>query len=94
MQFDLINTNDHPEVGSLPIGELCGPDHEISVLDDGHVYLVDVMGGDQAIVDAARVCYGAGTRKTSDDRGLIRYLMMNRHTTPFEMAEIKFRSVA
>ncbi len=60
------------------------------VLDDGFVCLVDVMGDDQAVVQAARVSYGEGTRKVSDDRGLIRYLMRHRHTTPFEMAEIKF----
>src|SRR3954469_7319323 len=59
------------------------------VLDDGFVTLVDVMGDDRAIVDAARVSYGEGTKKVSDDRGLIRYLMRHRHTTPFEMAEIK-----
>jgi thymidylate synthase (FAD) len=60
------------------------------VLDDGFVCLVDVMGDDPAVVQAARVSYGEGTRKVSDDRGLIRYLMRHRHTTPFEMAEIKF----
>ena len=60
------------------------------VLDDGFVCLVDRMGDDSAVVQAARVSYGAGTKKTSDDRGLIRYLMRHRHTTPFEMAEIKF----
>jgi len=59
------------------------------VLDDGFVCLVDAMGDDQAVVQAARVSYGEGTRKVSDDRGLIRYLMRHRHTTPFEMAEIK-----
>lgn len=59
------------------------------VLDDGFVCLVDVMGDDSAIVQAARVSYGAGTKKVSDDRTLIRYLMRHRHTTPFEMAEIK-----
>jgi thymidylate synthase (FAD) len=59
------------------------------VLDDGFVTLVDAMGDDQAVVQAARVSYGAGTRQVSDDRGLIRYLMRHRHTTPFEMAEIK-----
>jgi len=61
----------------------------MKVLDDGFVCLVDVMGDDQAIVQAARVSYGEGTRKVSDDRGLIRYLMRHRHTTPFEMVEIK-----
>jgi thymidylate synthase (FAD) len=59
------------------------------VLDDGFVSLVDVMGDDQSVVQAARVSYGEGTRKVSDDRGLIRYLMRHRHTTPFEMAELK-----
>lgn len=59
------------------------------VLDDGFVTLVDVMGDDQAVVQAARVSYGEGTRKVSDDRGLIRYLLRHRHTTPFEMAEVK-----
>lgn len=61
------------------------------VLDDGHVMLVDVMGDDSAIVDAARVSYGAGTKRVSDDAHLIRYLMRHRHTTPFEMVEFKFR---
>jgi len=59
------------------------------VLDNGFVCLVDVMGDDSAVVQAARVSYGAGTKKVSDDRTLIRYLMRHRHTTPFEMAEIK-----
>lgn len=62
---------------------------KIPVLDDGFVCLVDVMGDDQAVVQAARVSYGEGTRKVSDDRGLIRYLMRHRHSTPFEMAEVK-----
>jgi thymidylate synthase (FAD) len=60
------------------------------VLDDGFVCLVDVMGGDSSVVQAARVSYGEGTRRVSDDRTLIRYLMRHRHTTPFEMAELKF----
>jgi thymidylate synthase (FAD) len=62
---------------------------KFQVLDDGFVTLVDCMGDDQAIVQAARVSYGEGTRKVSDDRGLIRYLLRHRHTTPFEMAEVK-----
>jgi thymidylate synthase (FAD) len=62
---------------------------KFSVLDDGFVCLVDVMGDDQAVVQAARVSYGEGTRKVSDDRGLIRYLLRHRHTTPFEMVELK-----
>ncbi|MBR4104488.1 MAG: FAD-dependent thymidylate synthase, partial [Thermoguttaceae bacterium] len=59
------------------------------VLNDGFVALVDAMGDDAAIAQAARVSYGAGTRSVSDDRQLIRYLARHRHTTPFEMAEIK-----
>jgi thymidylate synthase (FAD) len=59
------------------------------VLDDGFVCLVDAMGDDQAVVQAARVSYQAGTRAVSDDRTLIRYLMRHRHSTPFEMAEVK-----
>jgi thymidylate synthase (FAD) len=62
---------------------------KLPVLDDGFVCLVDVMGDDQSVVQAARVSYGEGTRKVSDDRGLIRYLMRHRHSTPFEMAELK-----
>jgi thymidylate synthase (FAD) len=60
------------------------------VLDDGFVCLVDAMGDDRSVVEAARVSYGEGTRKVSDDRSLIRYLMRHRHTTPFEMVELKF----
>ena len=59
------------------------------VLDDGFVCLVDVMGDDASVVQAARVSYGEGTQRVSDDRTLIRYLLRHRHTTPFEMAEIK-----
>ncbi len=59
------------------------------VLDDGFVRVVDYMGDDAAVVQAARVSYGEGTKKVSDDRGLIRYLLRHRHTTPFEMCEIK-----
>ncbi len=65
-------------------------DKELSVLDHGFVRLVDYMGSDAAIVQAARVSYGTGTKQLSEDRGLIRYLMRHRHTTPFEMCEIKF----
>jgi thymidylate synthase (FAD) len=60
------------------------------VLTHGFVALVDYMGDDAAIVQAARVSYGRGTRSTRDDRGLIRYLLRHRHTTPFEMVELKF----
>ncbi|MCB9250647.1 MAG: FAD-dependent thymidylate synthase [Ignavibacteriales bacterium] len=60
------------------------------VLDDGFVRVVDYMGSDQSIVQAARVSYGSGTKQVSQDRGLIRYLMRHHHSTPFEMCEIKF----
>ena len=66
------------------------PDDAIKCLDKGFVRLVDSMGGDDAIVQAARVSYGKGTSKVSQDRGLIRYLMRHRHTTPFEMVEFKY----
>jgi thymidylate synthase (FAD) len=62
----------------------------LPVLDHGFVRVIDYMGDDAAIVQAARVSYGRGTRKTSEDAGLIRYLMRHRHSTPFEMCEIKF----
>jgi thymidylate synthase (FAD) len=61
----------------------------LPVLDHGFVRVIDYMGDDGAIVQAARVSYGRGTKKVSDDRGLINYLMRMRHTTPFEMCEIK-----
>jgi thymidylate synthase (FAD) len=62
----------------------------LAVLDHGFVRVIDYMGDDAAVVQAARVSYGRGTRKVSEDRGLINYLMRHRHTTPFEMCEIKF----
>jgi thymidylate synthase (FAD) len=61
----------------------------IRVLDDGFVRVVDYMGDDAAIVQAARVSYGKGTRRMQEDRALLRYLMRHDHTTPFEMCEIK-----
>jgi thymidylate synthase (FAD) len=60
------------------------------VLDHGFVSLVDYMGSDEAVEQAARVSYGAGTRKVSETRGLIRYLRRHHHTTPSEMVELKF----
>ncbi|MBT3916954.1 MAG: FAD-dependent thymidylate synthase, partial [Rhodospirillaceae bacterium] len=60
------------------------------VLDHGFVRVIDYMGDDAAIVQAARVSYGKGTKKVSDDAGLINYLLRHRHTTPFEMCEIKY----
>ena len=65
---------------------LCKP---IPLLDHGFVRVIDYMGDDNAVVQAARVSYGRGTKKVSEDRGLINYLMRHWHTTPFEMCEIK-----
>ncbi|MFN7662347.1 MAG: FAD-dependent thymidylate synthase [Alphaproteobacteria bacterium] len=62
----------------------------LPVLDHGFVRVIDYMGDDGAIVQAARVSYGKGTKKVSEDRGLINYLLRHRHNTPFEMCEIKF----
>jgi thymidylate synthase (FAD) len=61
----------------------------LPVLDHGFVRVVDYMGDDAAIVQAARVSYGRGTKRVNEDRGLIRYLMRHHHTTPFEMCELK-----
>lgn len=62
----------------------------LPVLDHGFIRVVDYMGDDTSIVQAARVSYGKGTKKTSQDQGLINYLLRHRHNTPFEMCEIKF----
>lgn len=80
-----------------PCKEISGLDDEVHRLKSetfkigshGHVRLVDVMGDDSSIVQAARISYGKGTKSVSEDRGLIRYLMRNYHTTPFEMCEVK-----
>jgi thymidylate synthase (FAD) len=61
----------------------------LPVLDHGFIRIIDYMGDDAAIVQAARVSYGRGTKRSRDDRGLINYLMRNWHTSPFEMCEIK-----
>src|SRR6202048_2419178 len=62
----------------------------LPVLDRGFVRVVDYMGDDGAIVQAARVSYGRGTRRGSEDRGVVNSMMRHRHTTPFEMCEIKY----
>ena len=72
---------------SNPLDDLLGK--EFSILDAGFVRVIDYMGDDSSIVDAARISYGRGTRQVSKDRGLIRYLMRHQHTTPFEMCELK-----
>lgn len=80
--------------GPMRRAEVPEADREIGVrhpvLTHGFVALVDYMGNDAAIVQAARVSYGQGTKSVRDDRGLVRYLMRHRHTTPFEMVEYKF----
>lgn len=73
--------------GVAALDEILG--HAFPVLDDGLIRVVDYMGDDNAVVQAARVSYGSGTKKVSDDRGLIRYLLQHRHTTPFEMCSLK-----
>ena len=62
----------------------------LPVLDHGFVRVVDYMGDDSSVVQSARVSYGKGTKKVSTDSGLIKYLMRHRHSTPFEMCEIKY----
>ena len=74
---------DHPRANELL-------EKEFPCLNAGFVRLVDYMGSDEAIVQAARVSYGRGTKAVNEDRGLIRYLMRHSHTTPFEMVEFKF----
>lgn len=67
-------------------------DKEIPVLDKGFVRLVDYLGGDQRIVQAARVSYGAGTKTVRQDKGLINYLLKNAHTSPFEQVILTFHA--
>jgi len=67
-------------------------DQEIKVLDKGFVRLVDYLGGDQRIVQAARVSYGAGTKSYRQDRALIQYLMKHEHTSPFEQVQLTFHA--
>lgn len=87
LHFEMNETRRPISIGAEKhIGEV------IPVLDHGFVYLVDYMGDDRAIEQAARVSYGIGTRKVSETRGLIRYLMRHDHTTPFEMVEYKFHA--
>ena len=88
MSTDLGNGGSALRVSAPELDAVLGK--KLPVLDDGFVRVVDYLGSDQAVVQAARVSYGVGTRTVHEDRGLIRYLMRHRHTTPFEMCEIKF----
>lgn len=81
-QFERLERLNVPELDEI----LGVPFH---VLDDGFIRVIDYMGNDQSIVQAARVSYGKGTKKVHEDRGLIRYLLRHHHTTPFEMCELK-----
>lgn len=72
--------------------EIIGNKNYIPLLNAGFVGLVDHMGNDDSIVQAARVSYGKGTKKVSEDRGLIRYLVRHNHTTPLEMVTFKFHA--
>lgn len=74
----------------MTVNEKINIDKAIKCLNEGFVRLVDYMGDDAAIVQAARVSYGTGTKSYREDRGLIRYLLRNKHTSPFEMVEFKF----
>lgn len=81
------HTSDTVSRGVPAMDEILG--RKFPVLDDGFVRVVDYMGSDGAVVQAARVSYGAGTKRVHEDRGLIRYLLRHGHTTPFEMCELK-----
>ncbi|HEY3908553.1 MAG TPA: FAD-dependent thymidylate synthase [Stellaceae bacterium] len=91
-QDEVVNNSAEPQ----PTGRATVPKLEeilyerLRVLDHGFVRVIDYMGDDAAVVQAARVSYGRGTKPTSKDQALINYLMRHRHSTPFEMCEIKF----
>ena len=78
------------KVESIMVNESGEPQNEIEVHELGFVKLLDVMGDDEEVENAARISYGEGTRKVSQTRNLIRYLMRHKHTSPFEMCEVKF----
>lgn len=81
-EFEKLSRVSVPELDAI-LGE------PFKVLDDGFVRVIDYLGSDESVVQAARVSYGKGTKKVHEDRGLIRYLMRHSHTTPLEMCEIK-----
>lgn len=88
------NNDDLPEIFSTRRATVSSLENilyePIKVLDHGFIRVIDYMGDDSAIVQAARVSYGKGTKQVNQDKGLINYLMRHRHTTPFEMCDIKF----
>lgn len=89
-EIDLLRTETEPTHRDLSPGLEEILYKPFPVLDHGFIRVVDYMGNDNAIVQAARVSYGKGTKKKTEDRGLIHYLLRHAHTTPFEMCEIKF----
>lgn len=86
---DKLHLMDYQQDGPAVDVGIWKPEY-VNVLNHGFVGLVDFMGDDSAVVNAARVSYGMGTKKTRGDRGLLRYLMRHLHTTPFEMVDFKF----
>ena len=90
---DQTHTPTQPQVETVPRFVVPALDSILGVpfkvLDDGFVRVMDYMGSDESIAQAARVSYGVGTKRVQDDRGLIRYLMRHAHSTPFEMCEVK-----
>lgn len=86
LENEFYTTSERPSVPALD--KILGK--KFPLLDHGFVRVVDYMGDDSAIVQAARVSYGKGTKAINEDKGLINYLMRHKHTTPFEMCDIKF----
>jgi thymidylate synthase (FAD) len=88
-EIDALRANPRPTLRAVSEGMEAHLYRAREVLDHGFVRVIDYMGDDSAIVQAARVSYGAGTKHVSNDEGLIRYLMRHWHSTPFEMCEVK-----
>ena len=88
-EIEALRATPRPTLRAVSEGAEAHLYHAHEVLDHGFIRVIDYMGNDGAIVQAARVSYGAGTKKVNDDSGLIRYLMRHWHSTPFEMCEIK-----
>ena len=88
-EIDALRANPRPTLRAVSEGAEAHLYRAHEVLDHGFIRVIDYMGNDGAIVQAARVSYGAGTKKVNDDSGLIRYLMRHWHSTPFEMCELK-----
>ena len=89
-EIDEARATPRPTLRAVSEGMEARLHHAIPVLDHGLIRVIDYMGDDAAIVQAARVSYGRGTKAVSNDEGLIRYLMRHWHSTPFEMCEVKF----